>query len=719
MRLGFPPAGVVAGLLCALAAASPLSAQARAGGEFIVNSYTTGLQRYGVVAAGPDGGFVIAWTSYDQDGGGGGVFGRRFDRNGTALGAEFRVNTDTTSDQTTATIGADAQGNFVVAWRSFPQDGSNIGVFGQRYSAAGTALGAEFQVNSFTTGYQGYPAVAVGAAGAFVVAWVSADGSGDGIFAQRYDASGDRLGGEFLVNSDTAGNAGAPAAAILDSGFVVAWTGYGAGDPSSNGVFARRYDDAGNPLGAQFLVNTTTFDRQLAPSISAPAEDGGFVVTWIGRDASLYGIFAQRFDAAGTPRGGEFKLDTFDTNQIRPAVAIDRRGSFEVIWNADSQDGDGGAVIGRKFNAAGLPRGPEFIVNTYTTYNQSLARRPSAIASDRWGNFVVTWNGPGDGSIYGILAQRFGGLRPADLRVDAAAGPQSNGNSVFEPSERVVVNPGWHNFNGGPLTVAGVLSGFTGPAGATYTIDDGNAAYGTVANATISACSSDCYALRVSNPPTRPALHWDGTVDETLTPEQEHGQGHRWRLHVGASFADVPLANPFYRFVETLLHHGVTGGCSADSYCPSNATTREQMAAFVLAAKEGPGFSPPACTTPVFTDVPASSTFCRFIEELFRRGVVGGCAAGLYCPTSPVTREQMAVFVLRTLDPALDPPACGTPVFSDVPASSLFCRWIEELVRRGVVAGCGGGNYCPTATVTRDQMGVFLGVTFGLALYGP
>jgi hypothetical protein len=79
----------------------------------------------------------------------------------------------------------------------------------------------------------------------------------------------------------------------------------------------------------------------------------------------------------------------------------------------------------------------------------------------------------------------------------------------------------------------------------------------------------------------------------------------------------------------------------------------------------------------------------------------------------------MAIFVLRTLDPALNPPVCGTPMFGDVPASNPFCKWIEELARRGVVTGCGGGNYCPTASVTREQMGVFVSATFGLTLYGP
>jgi hypothetical protein len=144
------------------------------------------------------------------------------------------------------------------------------------------------------------------------------------------------------------------------------------------------------------------------------------------------------------------------------------------------------------------------------------------------------------------------------------------------------------------------------------------------------------------------------------------------------------------------------------------------MAVFVLVAKEGSGYVAPACGTPVFDDVPASNPFCRFIEELARRGVVGGCGGGNYCPTFPVTREQMGVFVLRTLDPTLNPSACTPPnLYLDVPETSPFCRWIEELTNRGVVSGCGGGNYCPAAPVTREQMGVFLSATFGLTLYGP
>ena len=307
-------------------------------------------------------------------------------------------------------------------------------------------------------------------------------------------------------------------------------------------------------------------------------------------------------------------------------------------------------------------------------------------------------------------------VAPAALEVD----PAPAGNRVLEPNEAsVIVAPAWRNTGTSAIaTMAGAATAFIGPAGATYTINDATAAYGAIAAGATASCTAtgNCYAVTVTAA-TRPVVHWDSTITETVTPP---GTVKNWTLHIGSSFTDVLTSSGFYRFVETILHKNVTGGCTATTYCPSASTTRDQMAVFVLVAKEPAGFNPPACVagSERFTDVPASSGFCKWVEELARRGVVGGCTPTTYCPTAPATREQMSVFVLRTLDPALNPPACGTPVFADVPASSPFCKWIEELVRRGVVAGCGGGNYCPTAAVTREQMSVFLSVTFSLALYG-
>ena len=324
----------------------------------------------------------------------------------------------------------------------------------------------------------------------------------------------------------------------------------------------------------------------------------------------------------------------------------------------------------------------------------------------------VKYQGP-----YVNLASAFAAQALAvGLRADPSPGTGADGNGVLEPGETATVAPAWQNHRFVPAALAGTLSLFTGPPPGVYTIDDGIASYGTIAAGSAGDCAGtgDCYRLGVAG--ARPGAHWDASVRETLAS----GETHDWRLHVGGSFPDVPRSNGFYRFVETMLHQNVTSGCTPTEYCPQSSTTREQMAVFVLVAKEGDGYVPPDCGTPVFADVPAGNPFCRWIEELARRNVVSGCGGGLFCPTAPVTREQLAVFVLATREGSgWVPPGCTAPPFTDVPVTSGFCRWIAELVRRAVVSGCGGGNYCPEAAVTREQMSVFISMTFGLTLYGP
>jgi hypothetical protein len=327
------------------------------------------------------------------------------------------------------------------------------------------------------------------------------------------------------------------------------------------------------------------------------------------------------------------------------------------------------------------------------------------------GAFASVATGPEE--LEGAVKLPAGTLSVAPLALSITGG---DGNFVFQPNETVTMKPRWDNTGTLPINLMGAISAFIGPGGPVYTIVDGAASYGTIAPGNDVECT-DCYSLNITAI-GRPVQHWDTALLETVNPT---ATAKTWTLHVGDSFTDVLPANGFYRFVETIFHKGITAGCGGTNYCPSSSTTREQMAVFVLVAKDGIGVVPPACAPPnLFGDVPESSPFCRFIEELSNRGVVAGCGGGNYCPADPVTREQMAVFVLKTLDPALDPPACAPPnLFGDVPESSPFCRFIEELANRGVVTGCGGGNYCPADPVTREQMGVFLTVTFGLTLYGP
>jgi S-layer family protein len=713
-------------LALAAVAAAPAGAQVYAGPEFRVNGYTTGGQAFPTLSAlGPEG-FVAVWSHSNY---GTSVVGRRIAADGSPMGADFTASTFTggvVGDRGATDVAADRAGNFVVVWVSEGQDGSYTGVFGQRYDAAGARLGGEFQVNTYTTGNQGtMEPGSVGVArapdGRFVVAWEGAQAypSRRDVFAQRFDAAGNRVGAEFLVNSYTTRAQYHPDVAIDAFGdFVVVWSS-DLQDGSFAGVFGQRFDAAGARQGGEFRVNTTTAGYQSGGQYYgasvARAPGGEFVVVWDGYSPGAnQDVFLQRYNASGAPVGSELRVNSATNQQDwGSSVAMDAQANFVVTWMM-SASYYGTITRGQRFASDGSPRGGNFDMNNTQSY---APQRFPTVAADDIGNFIVSWNlaGPGEPSDPGrsVRAQRFGGLRPSSGRVD------TTGNGVWEPGETVDVRPAWRNDNGATVTVAGTLAGIQGPLGGTYAITDATADYGAVADDDAAECA-DCYGVSVSVPSPRPVTHWDATVVETIVPDDQ-GQQKKWTLHIGNSFTDVPAASGFYRFVETLLHRGVTAGCQPLLYCPDSPTTREQMAAFVLLAKEPPGYAPPPCGQPsVFADVPFANPFCRWIEELARRGVVSGCGGGNYCPTQPVTREQMAVFVLRTLDPALVPPPCAPPnLFADVPETSPFCRWVEELAARGVVSGCGGGNYCPAGPVTREQMGVFLGVTFGLTLYGP
>jgi len=312
--------------------------------------------------------------------------------------------------------------------------------------------------------------------------------------------------------------------------------------------------------------------------------------------------------------------------------------------------------------------------------------------------------------------------QPGTVDANAVAGSSSDHNGVLEPGETVEVSPSWHNTLAGPQSFTGTASSLTGPAGATYTIDDASASYGSVAGGATANChdaTGDCYLISVSNPATRPVQHWDVVLTEDMSVDQTK---YLWLIHVGDSFADVPRSNQFYKVIEDLFHKGVTAGCDAfGNYCPNGHVTRQQMAVFLLKGKHGSSYVPPPCVGGVFTDVPCTPGvgFSDWIEQLAAEGITAGCGGGNYCPTDDVTRAQMAVFLLKSEHGgAYTPPPCAG-VFADVTCPSQFAAWIEQLAAEGVTAGCGGGNFCPDDPNIRGQMAAFLVRVFSLDLYGP
>jgi hypothetical protein len=377
--------------------------------------------------------------------------------------------------------------------------------------------------------------------------------------------------------------------------------------------------------------------------------------------------------------------------------------------------------MARFFDTSGAAAGAEFPVADYgpsdPNYVQMGYAPHPAFADD--GSFVVAWSEMWGYPqytccVYYSAVGRRSGLRAIGLWIPT-------GNGVLEPGENVVVGTAWANDTADAVALTGTATAFSGPAGATYTLDDSTADYGTLAASTSITCSAtaNCYQVNLSAPAVRPVAHWDAQLQEALSV----GVPKTWALHVGGSFSDVPVESPFYTVVETLLHAGVTGGCASGGYCPGDSVTRAQMAVFLLKSKLGAAHVPPPCTGTVFADVPcAGSPFDPWIEELSAFGITGGCGGNLYCPGDAVTREQMAAFLLKTREGSTYvPPAC-TGIFADVPCTpgAGFSDWIEELHERGITGGCSAAPalYCPTTPNTRAQMAAFLTRTFGLALYG-
>ena len=256
----------------------------------------------------------MVWLSYGSNGtdsSNTSIQGQRYASNGVTQGGEFQVNTYTTSFQFFPSVSGAADGDFVVTWRSDGSSGTDTSgrsIQGQRYASNGTTQGAQFQVNTYTTNDQERARVAVAADGDFVVAWHSngsagTDTSGTSIQSQRYASDGSTQGAQFQVNSYTTDYQGRLwAAAAADGEFVVVWSSIGSSgtDTSSHSIQGQRYASGGSAQGTQFQVNSYTTNQQRFASVAALGND--FVVVWSsygssGTDTSNYSVQGQRFRA--------------------------------------------------------------------------------------------------------------------------------------------------------------------------------------------------------------------------------------------------------------------------------------------------------------------------------------------------------------------------------------------------------------------------------------
>jgi hypothetical protein len=380
------------------------------------------------IGASAAGTFVVAWEDlylyvgqYSRPG----IFARRFDSLGRPLGGEFRTSPFTSYIKGDSHVASDAAGNFVVVWDEGgydylgPGDTYGLRIMAHHFNASGGQVGGPFQVNTYTTGDQFTPKVAFDGAGNFMVVWAQYGEDYDTglISGQKYNGAGAPIGSEFQVNTDTRccpGYNGFENPGIFDDidiagdeagNFMVVWRGPPDGPSNYSQIIGRIFPPAGSAAGA-FVASTATTVFEAMPAVAADHQ-GNFIVSW----AQDYwsSIFARRFNAAGTPLGSDFQVNTSGYNGYfdftdGPSIAADATGHFVIAWEEYLSQDD--AIMAREFTSAGTPVANQFRVDVPDYYYVQRAK----IGTSASGEFVVVWGqyGSYDSSVWSAVGRKLG-----------------------------------------------------------------------------------------------------------------------------------------------------------------------------------------------------------------------------------------------------------------------------------------------------------------------
>jgi hypothetical protein len=367
---------ILVGLTLALAISSPAFGFVTLVPDFRVDQSALYSSRYPRVAVDGNDNFIVTWRHYFNE-----IYARRFDYTGSPLGPEFLVYVGF-SDSDHPDIDTDSANNFIITWLDW--GGGYDDIFARRFNSDGDTLGPTFQVDQDPGGGDKYdPRIAVNSNNRFIITWEDHRSGDEDIYARAYDANGNPLGNEFRVDSGGTSTAGDPQIASnnLNNFMIVWWDDRSA----SFDIYARLYDNNGDPLGADFRIDPAPSGGAYLPSIAADGNNN-FVIAWSDNRDGNWNIYACRFDSTGAPLGSDFRVDQ-DAGAawaLYAEVAVDADNKFIIVW----QDHRGSyyTVYARRYDSSGNPLEDEFRVDNASW----TANRPTVIA-DSNNDWFFTW----------------------------------------------------------------------------------------------------------------------------------------------------------------------------------------------------------------------------------------------------------------------------------------------------------------------------------------
>ena len=404
--------------------------------ETPVNQTTAGDQIQPSLEMNDSGYLVIAWASYSGFTDFYDIKARRF-RNGAATGNEFTVNTTTLHTQMRPAVTVDDTGNFVISWDSWHQDGSDRGIFAQRFDSSGAPAGTEFQLNTTTAYSQMRPAVKYFPDGRWVAIWQSWDQDasspeGYGIVGRIFEHDGSAVTGEIAVNTYTADYQWfGDVETFADGTFLVVWCSWEQ-DGADGGIFGQMFNSGGTPKGSEFQINTTSPQYQWLPKVRRLPEDG-FAVAWSSwkQDGSREGVFAQLFDSTGRKTSFETQANTTsDGFQWEPDLIVANQDSLLVVWSSWGQTGNDYDVIARRV----APVRPQGLL-ARETLSHSSGRSSSSVKIHVVDSTVLTGNSyeVGFDSAGTFLSTRLLNLTTGDTLVNGMLLNRGDGISHHTP----------------------------------------------------------------------------------------------------------------------------------------------------------------------------------------------------------------------------------------------------------------------------------------------